>query len=402
MIQLLRPLRDVSSMGKRANRYIGVLLGSLSLTAGSLYFSTTLDNAPASFLVHVIASATLYITSLISLSFAAAEQWRLRRKLEERGGRLRPFQCNPSSHATFVTRATGLIAGAYVIALPLVVPTDDPIATVSLRVPCFFYACKCWDLTVARAHKPPVPRSGEDDVLYGLTSWRAHAGYVWRLLAEFRYASFDTAVDETRRESLRASTGWTYGPLVILPLTYLFPIAELKILSGLLGIQLGFEALHRVLHFRCPNAVFHQPFAAQSLEEFWSFRWHHEAQPFLYSLGYLPARRLFGQLFGQNVGRTAGVLAAFSLSGIWHAWSGAVLTLDEYARSQSLGLWAVFMLQGVGLLVERIALRDEKWGRGWRRRMVAVLCWGISVESASVWLRYAEPRAKRLPDWMST
>lgn len=388
-------------MGERSNSYIGILLGSLSLVAGSAYFSTVLNSIFASFLVHVFASITLYITSHTLLSFTAAEQWRLEKKSHKSGGKLRPFQYGPRSTATFVTRVTGSIAGAYVIALPFISWTDDPIAKVSLRIPCFFYACKCWDLTVARVHKPPIPRNGKDELLYGLVDWKAHIRYVWWLLTEFRYASFDIAVDESRRKSLPTSTAWTYGPLAILPLTYLFPIAELKILSGLLGVQFGFEALHKVVHFGCPNAVFHQPFAARSLEEFWSCHWHHGAQSLLHSLGYVPARTLVGKTLGRNAGRAAGVLAAFSLSGIWHAWSGAVLTRDEYAWTQSLGLWAVFMLQGIGLLVERSALRDKKWGRGWRRRVVAVLCWGISVESASIWLRYAEPRAKLPQGWTS-
>lgn len=388
-------------MKEKSNWCLGILLGSLVLTAASIYTSTLLDNAIASFFVHVIASIVLYATSLTSLAFAAAEDWRLKARLQKRPRGLPPYQFFPSWFAIFVTRVTGVLAGAYVLALPFCLPTQDPIGCVCLRIPCFFFACKVWDLTVARAHRPPIPRRGRDDVVYGLTSWRPHVSYVWKLVTETRYASFDIAVDESRRAEkvVSASRVWTYGPLVVFPLTYLFPVAELKVLSGLLGIQLGFEGLHTVLHPRCPNALFFQPWAARSFTEFWSVHWHQGAHPFLHSLGYVPVRHLFGRCFGETAGRAAGVLAAFSLSGVWHAWCGAVMTRDEYAWRQSLGLWAVFMVQGLGILLERSLIRRTEWRRRWRQKIVTVVCWVCSVESAAIWLRYAEPRAKRPQGW---
>lgn len=387
-------------MKEKSRWYLGILLGSLVLPASSVYASSHLDNAVASFSVHVIASIVLYATSLTSLSFAAAEDWRLKARWQKSPRGLAPYKFFPKWIAVLATRVTGVMAGVYVLVLPLALPTEDPVGRVCLRIPCFFLACKLWDLTVARAHNPPIPRGARDDVVYGLTSWRPHVSYVWKLLTETRYASFDIAVDESRRETVPAMRGfWTCAPLLVLPLTYLLPIAELKVLSGLLGIQLGLEGLHTLLHPRCPNALFLHPWAARSFAEFWSVRWHQGAQPFLYSLAYSPASKVFGSYFGENAGRAAGVLAAFSLSGIWHAWCGAVLTRDEYAWNQAVGLWAVFMVQGGGFLIERSLMGSKKWRTGWRQKMVTVICWIVSVESAAIWLRYAEPRAKRLQGW---
>ncbi|KXH67652.1 acetyltransferase [Colletotrichum salicis] len=305
-----------------------------------------ISNPTASFLVHLTTSIILYFTSLTCLSLTAIEDWRLQARLGRKRGRgLEPFRFFPKEHAIFVTRATGLAAGAYVMALPLIMPTDDVIAQVCLRIPTFFYACKCWDLTIARARKPPVPRDGKDAVVYGLTSWRPVASYVWRLASETRYASFDIAVDESKRKGIPKSAAWSYGPLLVVPLTYLFPITELKVMCGLLAIQYGLEGIHFIFHPRCPNELFFQPWAAESFSSFWAIHWHHGAQPFLQHLGYVPARALFTRLFGQDVGKATGVLAAFSLSGIWHAWCGVVLTLDEYAWTQAVGLWGVFMVQ---------------------------------------------------------
>ncbi|OHE97582.1 hypothetical protein CORC01_07197 [Colletotrichum orchidophilum] len=387
-------------MGAKSHWYLAIFLGSSTLTLASVYNSKLISHATSSFLVHATTSILLYFTSLTSLSFVAAEDWRLNARLKRaHGGGIEPFRFWAKEHAIFVTRATGLVAGAYLMALPLLVPTDDPIANLFLRIPTFFYACKCWDLTVARARKPPIPRSGKEDAIYGLTSWRPVASYVWRLASETRYASFDIAVDESKRKSIPTSPARTYGPLLVVPLTYLFPIMELKVMCGLLAIQYGLEGFHSILHPRCPNALFFQPWTAESFTSFWAIHWHHGAQPFLQSLGYVPATAVFARLLGQDAGRAAGVLAAFSLSGIWHGWCAAVMAKDEYAWALSVGVWGVFMVQGVGCVVDRWLLRNESWRTGWRKRIVTALSWLCSVESAAICLRYSEARAKRPQGW---
>lgn len=382
-----------------SNWYIGILLGSLILTGNSVYTTTSTNtkNAAAVFPIHVVTTVLLTSLCLLSLSFAAAEHWRTKARFALHRGKLRPLQLFPQHIAIAVTRITGVLASTHILALPVVFPGDEPIVIVSLRIPCFFYACKILDLTLVRAHAPPIPRGAQkDETLYGLVNWKAHSGYMWRVFSEMRYASFDIAVDDAalRKDTPSKGRFWTYGPLVLVPLTWLFPIPELMVLTGLLMLQVSLEGLHLVMHPRCPNRLFRQPFAAGSISEFWGRRWHFGAHTFLHSLGYVPARTIFGKWFGHNVGRAAGALSAFCLSGVWHGWCGTVLTKDEYAFRQGVGLWAVFMLQGVGVLAERTLFRDEKWKRGWRQTFVTALGWVYSVETASIWLRYAEATAK--------
>lgn len=383
-------------MENKRNGYLGILLGSIFVLAASTYTSTLVDDAYTAFFIHGIAAAITNFISLLSLSFTAAEQWRLRERVRRRHGKLRPFQFVPFEHAVLVTWITGLIAGVYVLVLPVLTPTENIGANAFLRASTFFYACMVLDLTFIRARTPPILQHGQDKLLYGLTNWRAHFEYVWRAFTETRYKSFDIAVDESRRQRTPTSVAWTYGPLLLLPLTYLFPVAELQIMSGLMGLNILLEGQHTLLHPHCPNWLFWQPFAAVSITEFWAVRWHKGANSFLHSLGYVPAKSIFGRCFGKSVGKAAGVLSAFSLSGLWHAWSGVPLSKDENAWGVSVGLWAVFMLQGMGVLIENWVFRDEKWKLGRRQQILRVLSWIYSVETASIWLRYAMPRAKEL------
>lgn len=400
----------------RSDRYTCILVGALCLAGTSIYCTKRLNHdrghqdALAGFIAHVVASAILYATSLVSLSLAAEEHARLQTKLAEvrrrKGKGLRPFQYLPFELATWSTRVTGLLAGLFTFAVPLVSPFKDPAVDLALRIPTFFYSAKLLDLTVARPSKPPVPRGAEAEPCYGLVSWRAHAANAWRLFSETRYASFDIAVDESARDrtasgkqadaaaaTLAASaTCWEdIIPWLALPLAY--SLAEAQVVAGLLGIQLGLEALHALLHRRCPNRLFSRPFASAGPLEFWTCRWHQGAQPFLYHLGYAPARSAAARVLGPDAGRAAGVLGAFGLSGLWHAWSAWAVARAEYSWQVSGGLWFLFILQGLGCLVEKRFFRDDRWKQGWRGRAFSAICWCCSVESASVWLRYSLPRS---------
>lgn len=381
-------------MEDKSNWYIGILLTSLAVSATSIYLSAVVNDSVTAFILHAVAGIITYFISLISLSLSAAEHWRLKERSRIYHGRLRPFQYFPLMTVIFVTRITGLIAAVYVLVLPIVSPIEDVVANAFLRASTFFYACMLLDLAVIRANKPPILRHGQGQVLYGLTDWKAHVNYVWRAFTETRYKSFNIAVDESRRKIAPTHVAWGYGPLLLLPLTYMFPVAELQVMSGLLVLNLLLEGQHTLLHPRCPNWLFWQPFAAVTITEFWGLRWHKGANSFLHSLGYVPAKSIFGRYCGEKVGRVAGVLSAFSLSGIWHAWSGVPLPKDEHVWGVCGGLWTVFMLQGAGILIEGWFLKDEKWNRGRRQQAIRILSWLYSVETASMWLRYALPRGK--------
>lgn len=407
------------TMDNKSNWYVYTLLGSSLVTSASPHVTTLLRSENGRFIAHATAVVLLYVTSLVLLSFAAAEHWRLQnphysskkpdgkdeqqqqqQSHPEASTTLRPF---PGRAAYLATWATGFVAGAYAFALPLLCPTaQHPLVHAGLRIATFFAACKGWDLTLTWAPgggKPPVPVRGRDEVLYGLVRWQDHARYAWDVLASTRYAGFDIGVDKTARRRGPASRAWTYGSLAALPLAYVFPVAELKVVAGLAVISHSLEVVHALLHPRCPNPLFFQPFAARMPSEFWSCHWHQTAQPFLFSLGYVPAKAVFGKLLGRQAGRAAGLLGAFSLSGLWHAWGAAPLTMPEYAWAQSVGLWGIFTLQGAVVIVEKALLRDAKWRTGWRQTFVTSVFWMIAIETISIWLRYAEPRASVTPPW---
>lgn len=383
-------------MEDKSSWYIGMLLLSIAVSASSVYASTLVDDSSMTFCIHATAAVITYFFSLISLSFSAAEHWRTKERFRLYRGKLRPFQLFPQHISIFVTQVTGLIAGAYVFMLPIISPPEDIALNAFLRASTFFYSCMVLDLTVTRASQPPILRHGQERMLYGLTDWKAHVEYVWKAFTETRYKSFNIAVDETPRQSTPTPMIWTYGPLLLLPLTCLFPVAELQVLSGLLLLNLILEGQHSLLHPRCPNWLFWQPFAAVTVTEFWGIRWHKGANSFLNSLGYAPAKAILSKYCGKEVGRAAGVLSAFSLSGIWHAWSGMPLMKDEYVWRGFTAMWALFLLQGIAILVESLLLKDAKWKRGHHQQLLRALVWLYSVETASMWLRYSLPRAKPL------
>lgn len=381
-------------MEDKSSWYVGMLLLSIAVSATSIYASTLVYDPSSTFCIHAIAGVITYFISLISLSFSAAEDWRTKERYRLYRGKLRPFQLFPQWISIFVTQVTGLIAGIYIFMLPIICPPENIVLNAFLRASTFFYACMVLDLTVMRASHPPTLRQSQKEMLYGLTDWKAYVEYVWKAFTETRYKSFNIAVDETRRQSTPAPVAWTYGPLLLLPLAYLFPVAELQVLSGLLLLNLILEGQHTLFHPRCSNWLFWQPFAAVTVTEFWGIRWHKGANSFLHSLAYEPAKRRISKYFGKDAGRAAGVLSTFSLSGIWHAWSGMPLMKDEYAWRGFTALWALFLLQGIAILVESLLLTNEKWKRGHYRQILRALSWLYSVETASIWLRYSLPRAK--------
>lgn len=436
----LWPITAVASaMASNSTLHTGaLLLGLPFVTTMSAYDYRLQDGSSPSakprLAPHAAAASLLYLTALTCLSLAAAEHWHITRgqtKKENKDKRQHDHLIHPwlplRPSWSLAARATGLVAGAYVLVLPLLAPPADPVLHGLLRVATFFAACKAWDLTLARADRPPVPLGARDAVRYGLVGWRAHARYVWLVLSEMRYASFEpmtlrqpkpkptpgptpapsssssseTAAVASNKptppppppsSSSRAST---FALVLAIPLALAWPAAEVQAVAGLCTIAAGLEACHALLHVGCRRPLFHRPLAATSPAAFWARHWHQAAQSFLLSLGYAPARRACGRAFGSDaVGRAAGVLGAFALSGLWHAWASFVFTAPGPASwRQAVGMWAIFVLQGALVLFERGVLRDDKWRRGWRQKLVVAAFWAVSIESISVWIRYAVPRA---------
>lgn len=413
---------DPYHVSDNTNRYLLILLANFAFAGASRVLSSLIANPIASLLIELATGVVLYFDALLCLSYAATERRDLDEKLKRHGsnvkisvdrngreivtGFLPPFQFFPNAIIVGLTRLTGLIAGVYLGCLPFIAAwlgLDGPYVQVVLRVVGFFYACKVLDLCVARAGTPPSLRSEREEEEWDLEGWMNKRKYIWLLATEMRYASFDAthAVDESKRTKTTASHPspstspstntllWTYTPLLFLPATYIYPIAELKILSVVTLIQTGLETVHTILHPSCPNPLFQQPFAAKDIAEFWNIRWHQAARPFIYSLGYKPLYVLVSRVAGKDVGRVAGVLGAFGLSGMWHGWCAAALVKREDAVWVGMGLWAVFVVQGVGCVVEGAWGRRE--GRGGSLRWIRTgVVWVVCLEALAVWMRRAE------------
>lgn len=194
-----------------------------------------------------------------------------------------------------------------------------------LRVICFFYGFKTLDLALCRSENPPTlvisstkrANAGEEIVKNS-----DHFHYIWLLLSEMRYQSFDIAIKQNSRpplsEQSRDIPSSLFAVLIAGLITLAFPLGELMCLTLLLLVRLGFEILHLLVHPSCKLPLFYRPFSTPSMSAFWTTHWHACAAPFLNDLGYKPGR--------EYVGRWFGVLAAFNLSGIWHGYVDDVST----------------------------------------------------------------------------
>jgi len=211
-----------------------------------------------------------------------------------------------------------------------------------------------------------------------MSSFEDHCRYIAYLLTEMRYSSFDIAVQQRGRPSSDTgtlSTISTWIPKVVIPLlVFILPSAEMKCLFLLLVIQTSLEALHTLFHFNrssCTQPLFYKPFAATSFTSFWTTHWHAAAAPFLQTLGYRPGR--------QYVGRWFRVLATFNITGIWHAWCAMPVVSSDHALELGFRVWAMFMIMGLGILVESLVPSHRQGGL-----VQGVIVWAIALFSAGL------------------
>ena len=276
-------------------------------------------------------------------------------------------------------KVSGLLVACGTLALPYRGP-DDPLQQCGVRVVCFFYAFKLLDLALTKADDPPKLLRWS---CKGRGAFMEQAEYVWLLLTEMRYHSFDNAAIQKGRPANQAGediTNKVLPPLIIVTVAYAFPIAETKCLLLLCVIWNALEAVHSLLHPRCPHKLFYKPFSAATLGDFWTVHWHCSAV-FLQSLAYKPGRRL--------VGRWSGVLTAFALSGVWHGWASMPLVDDEFALKLGLQVYTFFVMLGVGTLLERAIWRDKQ-----RDLPQRCLVWGGSLAWAGWCFRTLECHSK--------
>ena len=274
-------------------------------------------------------------------------------------------------HATSI-KAIGILACGSALVLPYQFTHIDELSQCGLRVVCFFYGLKALELALCRSETPPRL------ILAGTASI---AKYMWLLLAEMRYHSFDIAVEQKARppnpEQTSPITGSVVAAICVGVVNYMLPLAELKCLFLLLLLQVAFEGLHAAVHPSCNHPLFYRPFSASSMGTFWSTHWHACAGLFLYSLGYEPGRWL--------AGRWLGVLNTFNLSGLWHGWAAASLVDDSHGVVLGGQVWGLFMLFGVVCLAERVVWGDKQGGFIQR-----VVVWTIPVVAAGQIFRTLE------------
>ena len=72
------------------------------------------------------------------------------------------------------------------------------------------------------------------------------------------------------------------------------------------------------------------------------------------------------------------------------------LVREEEAWKVGVGLWGVFVLQGVGCLVEKVVWGKKERQGEWVQR---VCVWGYAVEVGAIWFRMAESRRVEI-DWV--
>jgi hypothetical protein len=224
---------------------------------------------------------------------------------------------------------------AYALAVPARIRTPHPLLDAGLRLCYGYLAMKALDLGAVRAHRPPVlraqgrlPRTFAERLRYAL-----------HLVRETRYESFDISVAPPPR----APPSWRYHAAQyagVALLNAIAPLAEARALGVVLAIYTVFELGHRALRPDSRTTLFDRPLAAPGLGAFWRKGWHAILLSPLSSLAFRP--------FGTVGGRGAGALAAFALSGAWHAWAVVPVGGTKLAGR----VFAVFVAQAGWMSVE--------------------------------------------------
>ncbi|EPS38703.1 hypothetical protein H072_7558 [Dactylellina haptotyla CBS 200.50] len=161
-----------------------------------------------------------------------------------------------------------------------------------------------------------------------------------------------------------------YGPIP----QFLAPVKAVKLL---LQIYILWTAAH--LPFRLSNTTpFFSPlYKADSLVDFWNGNiWHVAFQSPCQSIAYMPVQTILKAIgLPKPLARGSGVVGAFTLMGIFHAYIGwSVMTDVVDGWTKVVGF---FMLNGVATVFE-----DLVWGRkkSWVRAMLA---WVFEISLAS-------------------
>jgi hypothetical protein len=241
-----------------------------------------------------------------------------------------------------------LANAGYALLVCEVVHTPYAILDVIIRL-CFGYcAMKTLDLGVARAYSPPILLAqGKLPVTFA-----GRLRYAWHLTRETRYESFSISVaPPPQPASAKPSRPLLAAQYVVVGVLNLaLPLPEVRVLGVLLTIYTVFELGHSIIRPDSRAPLFNNPVRAPGLAAFWRKHWHAIILSPLSSLAFEP--------FGKLAGRGAGVLAAFTISGAWHAW--AVLPVG--GAKLAVRVFAVFIAQAGWMSVEwAVWGKKETW-----------------------------------------
>lgn len=399
-----------------------------------------LPEAPAWYLKLLLANIVMYFLALYTLSLAARASY-LGTKAESRGGQeamtgdqkeekeekeeketatvaiVPVVRRSPvPRHLLLLVGLVGGLSGAGTLALSILFPSSaHGLQVCAARDLSYRFALKIWQLCLLDVQQPPlllVPekkggegkeeeaelaekgkKESESTALrprppLPLYSFRNRMRYAWKLCVELRYRSFDIAVQEAGRSApppRYAQQLEVLVPGIIFPMLYLVPMIEVQTFATIYSISLSMRFQYAVLHPFSPYPFFWYPFAAPSMSAFWRTHWHQCARPWLMRFGYRPALRLGRSVLGnESAARAVAVLATFSLSGVWHAC--LVTKFSNAPVRAAVGLWLVFVSQGLWVLLEQ-ALWGPRLGKVWWQTL---LSWAVLIESGALWVRYAD------------
>ncbi|KAF3902605.1 hypothetical protein ABW21_db0208575 [Orbilia brochopaga] len=244
---------------------------------------------------------------------------------------------------------------------------------------CGIFCCfmKCLDMLFRQFQNAPLKwklptPSSKPPPIYQQAFW---------LTLELRYEHFTpNPVRIPHPAPFHEPTQWLYHVLAYAAISF-GPLpqhwAVVKAIKLLLQIYIIWTGMHLPLRLSDTAPFFAPLYKADSLVRFWNGNiWHVAFQSPCRSVAMVPVQTALTALGApRNVAAGGGVIAAFALMGVFHAYIGWAVMRDSVRG------WAVvvgfFVANGVATVVE-----SAVWGRrqSWLR---AALAWGVELSLAS-------------------
>jgi Membrane bound O-acyl transferase family len=231
------------------------------------------------------------------------------------------------AHAAFTFLSTAVSVTAFATC-PYIASTQCPQADVILRLACGTAIMKSLDIYFRR-HVPPV-----------LKFPASKSAYAWYLLSELRYESFDISTARIPRPDASATKEYLAHLAIFVFLQCLPQTSIVKAFGVLLAIWLIWNFMNHILKYRDSSPLFGSIYHAENISAFWTETWHNAYTSPVRTLGYRPARKLFGP--------AAGVLGGFAVMAIFHTWS-----FVPYVPPEGLfRMGCFFLANGLGCIVD--------------------------------------------------